>query len=60
MDKKGTDKQYVADFLIHITTCHTRVLYKIFLVLCQEVPEKSLTKMSIFITLGVRESKSGK
>ena len=26
---KGTDKQYVAEFLIHITTCHTRCLYKI-------------------------------
>ena len=25
---KGTDKQYVADFLIHITNCHTRCLYK--------------------------------
>ena len=55
---KETDK-YVADFLIHMTTCHTRCLFKI-LVLCQVVPEKSLTKISIFITWGVRDSKSGK
>ena len=26
---KGTDKQYVADSLLHNTTCHTQGLYKI-------------------------------
>ena len=31
-----------------------------FKVLCQVVPEKSLTKISIFITLEVGDSKSGK
>ena len=31
-----------------------------FKVLCQVVPEKSLMKISIFITWGVRDSKSGK
>ena len=31
-----------------------------FKVLCQVVPEKYLTEISIFITLGVTDSKSGK
>ena len=26
---KVTDKQFVADFFIHITTCHIRFFYKI-------------------------------
>ena len=26
---KGTDKQYVADSLLHSTTCHTQPLYQI-------------------------------
>ena len=26
---KGTDKQYVADSLLHSTTCHYQALYKI-------------------------------
>ena len=26
---KGTDKQYVADSLLHSTTCHTKALYQI-------------------------------
>ena len=26
---KGTDTQYVADYLLHSTTCHTRYLYQI-------------------------------
>ena len=41
---KGTDKQYVADSLIHITTCHYQALYKI---LGQVIPEKSLMEKSL-------------
>ena len=26
---KGTDKQYVADYLLHSTTCHIQPLYQI-------------------------------
>ena len=48
---KGTDKPYVADSFIHSTTCHTRCLYHFFKILGQVVPEKSLTKISIFITV---------
>ena len=48
---KGTDKPYVADSLIHSTTCHTRFLYQFFKILVQVVPEKSLMKIFIFITL---------
>ena len=42
---KGTDKQYVADSLIHYKTYHTRCLYQI---LGQVVAEKSLTKKKIY------------
>ena len=38
---KGTDKPYLADSLLHSTTCHSRCLYQI---LGTVVPEKSLTK----------------
>ena len=57
---KGTDKQYVAD----IFNTHYNLSYQMFVqnfkVLCHVVLEKSLTKISIFITWGVRDSKSGK
>ena len=41
---KGTDKPYVADSLIHSTTCHTRFFVLNFKILGTVVPEKSLTK----------------
>ena len=48
---KGTEKPYVADSLIHSTTCYARCFVPIFKILGQVVPEKSLMKVSIFITL---------
>ena len=41
---EGTDKQYVADSLLHSTTCHYQALYQNFKILGQVVPEKSLTE----------------
>ena len=48
---KGTDKQYVAEFLIHSTTSHNLMFVPNFKILGQVVLEKSLTKISICITL---------
>ena len=36
---KGTDKPYVADSLLHSTTCHYQALYQILKILSQVVPE---------------------
>ena len=49
---KGTDKKFVAEFSINIRTCHTLYLMFVpnFKILGQVVPEKSLKKISIFIT----------
>ena len=45
---KGNDKQQHADSLLHNTTSHTQHLYQI---LGTVVPEKSLTQISLCITL---------
>ena len=57
---KGTNTQYVADFFITHYNLSYQMFVQNFKVLCQVVPEKSLTKISIIITSGVRDSKSGK
>ena len=41
---KRTDKPYVANSLIHSTTCHTLMIVPNFKILGTVVPEKSLTK----------------
>ena len=41
---KGTEKQYVADSLIHSTTCHLSDFVPNFRIVSQVVPEKSLTE----------------
>ena len=56
---KGTDKQYVADLFMHYNLSYQMSVQN-FKVLCQVVPEKYLTKISIFITLGFTGSKTGK
>ena len=53
---KGTDKPYVADSLKHSTTCQTMYVPN-FKILGQVVPAKSLTKVSIFITLELEKGK---
>ena len=48
----GNDKPYEADSLIHNTTCRLYLIFvSNFKILGQKVPEKSLTKISIFISL---------
>ena len=48
---KGTDKQYVAEFYMHSTINLSNLMFvPNFKILGQEVPEKNLTKISIFIT----------
>ena len=51
---KRTDKQYVAEFFIHSTTCHNLICVTNFKILGQVVPEKSLTK-----NIGVRDRTRG-
>ena len=52
---KGTDKQYVADYLLHNTTCHTQPLYQ-----SQVVAEKSLMEDLHMHYIGVRDGKTEK
>ena len=47
---KGTDKQYVAECLIHYNLSYLMFIPN-FKILGKAVPEKSLTKISIFISL---------
>ena len=48
---KGTDKQYVTEFYIHSTINLSYLMFvPNFKILGQVVPEKYLTKISIFIT----------
>ena len=51
---KGTDKQYVADSLLHSSTCHTQPLNQI---LGQEVAKKALTENLHMRYIGVRDGK---
>ena len=48
---KRTDKQYVAEFIIHTVNLSYLMFVPNFKILGQVVPEKSLTKISILITL---------
>ena len=48
---KTTDKQYVAEFIIHIVNLSYLMFVPNFKILGQVVPEKSLTEISILITL---------
>ena len=61
--KNGQIKGLLINMWLIFNTLYN-LSYQIFVqnfnVLCQVVPEKSLTKISIFITWGVRNSKSGK
>ena len=49
LTNKGTDKQYVAEFSIQYNLSYLMFVPN-FKILGQVVPEKSLTKISIFIT----------
>ena len=48
---KGNDKQQYTDSLLHNRTGHTQHLYQILKILGTVVPEKSLTQISLCITL---------
>ena len=50
---KVTVKQYVADYLLHNTTCHTQPL----IILSQVVAEKSLMEDIQMHNIGVRDGK---
>ena len=62
--KNGQIKGLILNMWLIFFITHYNLSYQMFVqnfkVLCQVVPEKSLTKISIFITSGVRDSKSGK
>ena len=61
--KNGQIKELISNMWLIFNTIYNlsyQMLVQNFKVLCQVVPEKSLTKISIFITFGVRDSKSGK
>ena len=45
---KGTDKQEMADSFLHNTTYHTHLFVPNFIILCQAVPEKSLTEKKVY------------
>ena len=47
----GNDKQLHANSLLHNTTSHTQHLYHFFKILGAVIPEKSLTQISLCITL---------
>ena len=52
---KGTDKQYVAEFFYTQYNLSYLVFVLNFKILGKAVPEKSLTKISIFITLEIEK-----
>ena len=50
----------MADSLINSTTCHVKAVYKIFKILSQAVPEKSLTENVHMHYIGMRDGKKRK
>ena len=53
-------KKYVADSLLHSTTCHIKAYVKNFKILSQAVPEKSLTENVHMHYIGMRDGKKRK